>query len=73
MYDLMQVYLVLGDKNVALDLLQESRDATPVGCDDFAINPTYLSLRGNPRFEAMAKKYAAPAPSIVKSRFTVSR
>lgn len=57
LYDLMQVYLVLGDKDVALDLLKRSCDPSPQSCTDFATNPTYLSLRGDPRFQALAKRY----------------
>jgi len=57
LYDLMQVYLVLDDKDVALDLLEKSCDPSPQSCADFATNPTYLSLRGDPRFQALAKRY----------------
>jgi tetratricopeptide (TPR) repeat protein len=57
LYDLMQVYLQLGDKDVALDLLKKSCDPSPQSCTDFATNPTYLSLRSDPRFQALAKRY----------------
>jgi len=57
LYDLMQVYLVLGDKDVALDLLKKSCDPSPQSCTDFATNPTYVPLRSDPRFQALAKRY----------------
>jgi TolB-like protein/cytochrome c-type biogenesis protein CcmH/NrfG len=57
LYDLMQVYLVLGDKDVALGLLAKSCDPSPQSCTDFATNPTYLPLRGDPRFQALAQRY----------------
>jgi TolB-like protein/Tfp pilus assembly protein PilF len=58
LYNLFVVYLVLDKKDVALDLLDRSCAPTPFSCNDFAVNPTYIPLRGDPRFEAMAKKYA---------------
>jgi tetratricopeptide (TPR) repeat protein len=70
LYDLFIAYLVLDRKDVALDLLQRSCDPTPYSCNDFAMNPTYIPLRGDPRFEAMAKKYDAtsqPAASASTS------
>jgi len=62
LYDLMQVYLQLGDKDVALDLLEKSCDPSPQSCADFATNPTYLSLRSDPRFQALAKQYDISTP-----------
>lgn len=61
LYNLFNVYLVLGQKDVALDLLDRSCVPAPYACSDFAVNPTYIPLRGDPRFEALAKKYAAIA------------
>jgi len=63
LYNLFQVYLVLGQKSIALNLLNRSCAPEPFSCSDFAVNPTYIPLRGDPRFEAMAKKYAAPPQS----------
>ena len=63
LYDLFMVYLVLDKKDIALDLLDRSCAPTPFSCADFATNPTYIPLRGDPRFDALEKKYAAPAPS----------
>jgi len=63
LYNLFMVYLVLDKKDVALNLLDRSCEPEPFSCSDFAVNPTYIPLRGNPRFEAMAKKYAATPQS----------
>lgn len=57
LYDLFQVYMVLNKSNVALDLLDRSCRPAPFSCSDFALNPAYIPLRGDPRFEALAKKY----------------
>ena len=63
LYNLFAVYLVLDMKDTALDLLDRSCVPAPYSCSDFAVNPTYIPLRGDPRFEALEKKYAAPSPS----------
>ncbi|MGB9430387.1 MAG: tetratricopeptide repeat protein [Gammaproteobacteria bacterium] len=55
--NLLQMYLALGEPLPALALLESSCPAYPVGCSDLAINPVYRALHGNPRFEALAKKY----------------
>jgi TolB-like protein len=57
-YNLFITYLVLDKKDVALNLLDRSCAPTPFSCSDFAVNPAYIPLRGDPRFKAMAKKYA---------------
>src|SRR5690348_10364804 len=57
LYNLFIVYLVLDKQDVALDLLDRSCVPVPFSCSDFAVNPTYIPLRGNPRFEALEKKY----------------
>ena len=57
-YDLFQVYFLLGKKDIALDLLDRSCIPVPFSCSDLAINPTYIPLRGDPRFEALTRKYA---------------
>jgi TolB-like protein/cytochrome c-type biogenesis protein CcmH/NrfG len=64
LYNLFVVYLVLDKKDVALDLLDRSCAPNPFACSDFAVNPTYIPLHGDPRFEAMAKKYAPPSQSL---------
>ncbi|HEX5354191.1 MAG TPA: tetratricopeptide repeat protein [Rhodanobacteraceae bacterium] len=55
--DLMQIYLVLGKKGPALDLLATFCKPQPYSCADFPNNPTYDPLRGDPRFKALEKKY----------------
>lgn len=69
LYDLFIVYLVLDKKDVALDLLDRSCMPVPFSCNDFAVNPTYVPLRGDPRFKALEKKYNPDpqAPASVTS------
>ena len=57
LYNLFIVYLVLDKKDIALNLLDRSCAPAPFSCSDFAVNPTYIPLRDDPRFEAMEKKY----------------
>ncbi|MGH8215124.1 MAG: hypothetical protein ACREPZ_05490 [Rhodanobacteraceae bacterium] len=75
LYNLFMVYLVLDKKDVALDLLDRSCAPVPFSCNDFAINPTYIPLRDNPRFTALMKKYdttSQPPASTASSSFTPS-
>ena len=70
LYNLFIVYLVLDKKDVALELLDRSCAPAPFSCGDFAVNPTYIPLCGDPRFEALMKKYDArsqPAASASSS------
>ena len=67
LYNLFAVYLVLDKKDIALNLLDRSCMPAPFACSDFAVNPTYIPLRGDPRFEALEKKYAAPSPSAAST------
>jgi TolB-like protein/cytochrome c-type biogenesis protein CcmH/NrfG len=55
--DLMQIYLVLGKKGPALDLLAKFCKPQPYSCADFEVNPTYNPLRSDPRFKVLEKKY----------------
>lgn len=55
--NLLMLYLALGDKETALQMLPAICTAGPVGCNDLAINPLYGPLRGDPRFEKLAKQY----------------
>jgi TolB-like protein/Flp pilus assembly protein TadD len=57
MYDMIQLYLVLGRNDTALDLLPKFCASIPVGCDNLGAYPTWLPLHGDPRFEALVKKY----------------
>jgi adenylate cyclase len=64
--NLMQMYLSLGETAPALQELESYCPAVPVACYDLAINPMYVALRTDPRFQKLAKKYttvtlAAPA------------
>lgn len=73
--DLIQLYLVLGRKNVALELLPQNCAATPVGCSDLSVNPLWLPLHGDPAFEALVKKYdttSQPPASAASASFTPS-
>ncbi|MGH8280304.1 MAG: tetratricopeptide repeat protein [Gammaproteobacteria bacterium] len=55
--NLLQMYLALGETASALQLLETSCPATPVGCNDLAVNPMYLALRADPRFRKLARTY----------------
>lgn len=55
--NLIQMYLALGETAPALQLLQAECPADPVGCSDLAVNAMYVDLRGNPAFDALAKRY----------------
>ena len=68
--DLLQVYLVLDEKADALDLLTKLITLTPASYSDLAVNPIFVSLRSDPRFEALVKKYdttSQPAPASTVS------
>ncbi|HEX5354431.1 MAG TPA: tetratricopeptide repeat protein [Rhodanobacteraceae bacterium] len=60
--DLMEIYLVLGKKDPALELLSEFCKFEPYSCADFPDDPTYNLLRGDQRFEALEKKYGGDLP-----------
>lgn len=55
--NLLLLYLALDEKAIALQMLPAICAAGPVGCNDLAINPLYAPLRGDPRFEKLAKIY----------------
>ncbi|WHZ19381.1 MAG: Adenylate cyclase [Rhodanobacteraceae bacterium] len=55
--DVIQLEMALGQHSTALDLLPKYCAAEPVGCNDLGLNPVYLPLRGEPRFEALVKQY----------------
>lgn len=56
--NLMQLYLALGETAPALKLLEGICPADPVGCGDLAVNPMYETLRTDPQFRQLEKKYA---------------
>ncbi|MGH8114893.1 MAG: tetratricopeptide repeat protein [Rhodanobacteraceae bacterium] len=57
-YNLLQMYLALGETAPALHLLEGICPAIPVACNDLAVNPMYPpALRADPRFQQLAKKY----------------
>jgi TolB-like protein len=69
-YDLVQIYLVLGKKERALDLLAKFCKVEPYSCADFGANPTYIPLHNDPRFEALAKKYDATSQPAASTAAT---
>ena len=57
MIDVIQLYLALREDSTALGLLPVACGAQPVSCSDLSVNPLFLSLRGEPRFAALVKRY----------------
>lgn len=55
--DVLQLYLALGEKETALQMLPAICSAGPVACNDLATNPMYAPLRADPRFDVLSKKY----------------
>jgi len=55
--NLMQMYLALGETAPALQGLESYCPAVPVACYDIAINPMYVALRTDPRFQKLVKQY----------------
>ncbi|MBS0381802.1 MAG: tetratricopeptide repeat protein [Proteobacteria bacterium] len=67
MGDVIQLYLALGQNKTALDLMPQNCAASPIGCSDLSVNPMYIPLRGDPRFEALMKQYdtiSQPATAV---------
>jgi hypothetical protein len=57
------VYLGLGDKEKALDSLEQSfRDRAGSDISRIRVDPFFAPLRGEPRFEALVEKVFAKAP-----------
>lgn len=74
--NLLQLYFALGETAPALQLLQDSCPANPTGCSDLAVNPLYVALRGDPRFQKLAKKYTTmtlTAPAGAASTATATQ
>ena len=57
MADVIQLELALGENPTALEQLPKYCATTPVGCSDLSLNPVYLPLRGDPRFQTLVKQY----------------
>ncbi|MGH8234651.1 MAG: hypothetical protein ACREPU_10735 [Rhodanobacteraceae bacterium] len=57
--NLTQMYLALGETAPGLHLLEGICPAIPVACNDLAINPAYVALRADPRFQKLVKQYNA--------------
>jgi len=55
--DLAELYVMLGEKDVAVDLLRGICAGAPAACTDLASNPPWRPLRSNPKFEALVRKY----------------
>ncbi|WHZ19816.1 MAG: Adenylate cyclase [Rhodanobacteraceae bacterium] len=72
MADVIQLELALGQNPTALEQLPKLCATLPIGCSDLSVNPTWLPLRGDPRFQQLVRQYdtvskppasAAPASS----------
>ncbi|HKT40729.1 MAG TPA: tetratricopeptide repeat protein, partial [Rhodanobacteraceae bacterium] len=73
MGDVLQLELALGQNPAALQQLPKYCAATPVGCSDISVNPMYLPLRGDPRFQALVKQYdTASKPPVSASAVPAS-
>jgi len=55
--DVIQLDLVLGEKRSALARLPGLCASASVICSDLSVNPIFLTLRGDPGFEALVKQY----------------
>lgn len=55
--DVLQLKMALGQNAAALQRLPKLCAAAPLDCNDLSINPTWLPLRGDPRFQAIVKQY----------------
>src|SRR5205085_12091646 len=66
------IYLGLGEKEKALDWLEESYQDQESACWYLKIDPIYDSVRNEPRFQALLKKVGldqrAPTPNNANSR-----
>jgi len=72
MADVIQLYGALDQNATALDLLPKWCASSPVFCADISLFPGWIPLRGDPRFQALVKKYdtaskSAPAATAATS------
>ncbi|HEX7348438.1 MAG TPA: hypothetical protein VF264_02150 [Rhodanobacteraceae bacterium] len=66
MYDVLQLELALGENDTVLGQLPKFCAGLRVACTDLSVNPVWIRLRGQPRFEALVKQYdtiSKPAPA----------
>ena len=56
-YYLLPLYLALGKKESAMQILPGLCVAEADNCNDLTVDPAYASLHGDPRFEKLAKQY----------------
>jgi TolB-like protein/cytochrome c-type biogenesis protein CcmH/NrfG len=66
MADVIQLYGALDQNASVLDLLPKWCASSPVFCIDLSLFPGWIPLRGDPRFQALVKKYdtaSRPAPA----------
>jgi len=72
MADVIQLYGALDQNASVLDLLPKWCASSPVFCIDLSLFPGWIPLRGDPRFQALVKKYdtaskSAPAATAATS------
>jgi TolB-like protein/cytochrome c-type biogenesis protein CcmH/NrfG len=72
MADVIQLYGALDQNASVLDLLPKWCASSPVFCIDLSLFPGWVPLRGDPRFQALVKKYdtaskSAPAATAATS------
>jgi TolB-like protein/Tfp pilus assembly protein PilF len=57
MLDVIPLELALGENPTALEQLPKLCASIPVACTDLSMFPVWIPLRGDPRFQALVKKY----------------
>jgi TolB-like protein len=57
MGDVFQLELALGQNGIVLQQLPKWCASYRVACNDLSLNPQWLPLRGDPRFQALVKQY----------------
>ena len=65
-YDVLQLELALGENTSVLEQLPKFCASFAVACNDLSVNPLWLPLHGQPRFQALVKQYdtvSKPAPA----------
>ncbi len=56
-YYLATAYIVLGEKDKAIQLIQDFCGNSPDSCNDIAVDPHYLSLHSDKQFQVLVAKY----------------